>query len=217
MPSKYGSISKAFVISDDSINKIKTLTNQSTQTIESVDPEDDILYVNNVPENSNVNVYVLGYDNDQKLTTLNTTVKRNIKNFLKGYRILTDRVNILDAFRVSIGVNYTVVVYSGFNVYDVIARCSDSLVKYFNVDNWEINQPIIKDDVLLQIAKVQGVQSVVKLEFVNKCQQINGRDYAPYIYDLVLNTSDGIIYPSADPCIFEIRYPQDDITGTGVQ
>jgi len=217
MPSKYGAVAKAFAIKDDAINNIRSQTEVSEQTLSTLDPEDDVLYVDNRPENTNVNLYVLGYDNDQRLTILNNTVKSNIKKFLKGYKILTDRVNILDAFRVSIGINYSVVVYKGYNVHDVLAQCSDSLVQYFNIDNWEINQPIIIDDVLLQIARVDGVQSVTSLDFVNKYQQKDGRDYASHTYDLQFNTTDRIIYPSADPCIFELRYPQNDIVGTGRQ
>ena len=217
MPSKYGAVAKAFVIRDDAINNIKSQTDAATRAKESVDPEDDVLYVDNNPENTNVNLYVLGYNNDNRLSVLNNTVKSNIKKFLKGYKILTDRVNILDAFRVSIGINYSIVVYKGFTVQDVLARCSDSLAQYFDTDNWEINQPIIIDDVLLQIAKVDGVQSVTKLNFVNKYQQKDGSDYASHTYDLEFNTTDKIIYPSADPCIFELRYPQNDIVGTGRQ
>ena len=217
MPSKYGAVAKAFVIRDDAINNIKSQTDAATRAKESVDPEDDVLYVDNNPENTNVNLYVMGYNNDRRLSVLNNTVKSNIKKFLKGYKILTDRVNILDAFRVSFGINYSIVVYKGFTVQDVLARCSDSLAQYFDTDNWDINQPIIIDDVLLQIAKVDGVQSVTKLNFVNKYQQRDGSDYASHTYDFEFNTTDRIIYPSADPCIFELRYPQNDIVGTGRQ
>ena len=52
---------------------------------------------------------------------------------------------------------------------------------------------------------------------VNKCQQNEGSDYAPYQYKLEDNTQSNIILPSADPCLFELRYPQKDIVGTAVQ
>ena len=104
-----------------------------------------------------------------------------------------------------------------YNKEETILRCIDKVKDFFNVDNWQINQPIIKDDLLVQIAKVDGVQAVPRLQIVNKYQQQDGSDYAAYSYNLNSNTTDGIIYPSADPCIFELRYPQTDIVGTATQ
>ena len=52
---------------------------------------------------------------------------------------------------------------------------------------------------------------------MNKYQQKDGSDYASYSYDLDANTKNGVIHPSADPCIFELRYPQTDIMGDAVQ
>ena len=134
----------------------------------SVDPEDDVNYVDNSPINTNINLYVMGLDSNNRLSTINSPVKSNIKQFLKGYRMMTDRINIVDAFRVSIGVEYSIVVYKGFTVADTLVRCSDTIRKYFNIDNWQINQPIIKDDLLVKIANVDGVQSVTSLTILNK-------------------------------------------------
>ena len=217
MPPKYGTVHKAFVIKDDAINSIVKYTKEAQEGIESIDPEDDVNYVDNSPVNTNINLYVLGLDSNNRLTTINNSVKANIKQFLKGYRILTERINIVDAFRVSIGVTYSIVVYKGATTADVLVRCSDTIRKYFNIDDWQINQPIIKDDLLVKIANVEGVQSVTNLTFVNKYQQKDGSDYATYSYNLEANTKDRVIYPSADPCIFELRYPQTDILGNAVQ
>jgi|3_EtaG_2_1085321.scaffolds.fasta_scaffold06275_6 hypothetical protein len=218
MPEKYGAVAKSFVMKDDAI----TATLNLEQYVEiphwrTLDPEDDIQFVHNRPLNTNINLYVLGLDSNKRLTTLNGTIKSNIKQFLKGYRMITDRINILDAFRVSIGVHYTIVVYKGHMTADVLVRCHDTIRKYFNIDRWQINQPLLKDDLLVEIAKVDGVQSIPELSFSNKYQQRDGSDYATYTYDLVANERDRVIYPSVDPCIFEIRYPQTDIVGTAVQ
>ena len=70
---------------------------------------------------------------------------------------------------------------------------------------------------MVEIAKVEGVQAVPSLTFNNKYQQRDGSDYATYTYNLEGNTKDRIVYPSADPCIFELRYPQTDIVGTAQQ
>jgi hypothetical protein len=217
MPSKYGAIAKAFAMRDSAISDIDKVNNSQGAT-SGID--DDVVYVDDDPVNNNINLYMLGYDSDRRLISLNNDVKLNVKKFLKGYRMMTDRINILDAFRVSIGVNYTIVAYKGFNSYEVLARCSDAVAQYFNIDNWNINQPILIDDLLLTIARIEGVQSVTTIDIVNKYQQRDGRDYAPYRYDVSAeggNRSNNIVYPSVDPCIFELRYPQNDIVGTALQ
>ena len=40
-----------------------------------------------------------------------------------------------------------------------------------------------------------------------------GGNYSQYSYDITSATKQGIIYPSLDPCIFEVRYPDTDIYG----
>ena len=217
MPSKYGAVAKAFAMRDSAISDIDKFNNTEGVT-SGID--DDIIYVDNDFANNNINLYMLGYDSDRRLISLNNDVKLNVKKFLRGYRMMTDRINILDAFRVSIGVNYTIVAYRGFNSYEVLARCSDAVAQYFNIDNWNINQPILIDDLLLTIARIEGVQSVTSIDVVNKYQQRDGRDYAPYTYDVSAtggNRSNNIVYPSVDPCIFELRYPENDIVGTALQ
>ena len=217
MPAKYGTVAKAFVMKDDAITQIQQFNQQEVENWRTLDPEDDIELVVNKPLNTNINLYILGLDSNKRLTTLNNTIKNNIKQFLKGYRLMTDRINILDAFRVSIGVDYSIVVYKGFMTADVLVRCHERIRKYFDVDRWQINQPIILDELMVEIAKVEGVQAVPSLTFNNKYQQRDGSDYAPYTYNLEGNTKDRIVYPSADPCIFELRYPQTDIVGTAQQ
>jgi hypothetical protein len=45
----------------------------------------------------------------------------------------------------------------------------------------------------------------------NEWQTENG--YNGHVYDLQSATKDGIIYPSLDPCIFELKFPNIDIQG----
>ena len=59
------------------------------------------------------------------------------------------------------------------------------------------------------IDQVQGVQTVKTVEIVN----LQGGKYSKYAYDVKAATKDNIVYPSYDPCIFEVRYPETDIVG----
>lgn len=209
MPSKYGSVAKAFVAQDAQINSIIDVTS-------GVSISDGTFVTNNVGKNV-VNLYVLGYDSNKKLKVLNRQVKDNLKIYLDQYRILTDEIRILDAFVVNIGVEFKIVVFKSYNMNEVLARCMDAVKHFFDIDRWQINQPIILADLYNEIATVDGVQSVTEVKVVNKYKHRDGGDYNDYIYDIDAATSNGVIYPSLDPCIFEIKYPDNDIIGTAEQ
>jgi hypothetical protein len=126
--------------------------------------------------------------------------------------MVTDAINIKDAFYINIGVNFDITIVGGFNNQLVLQDCANALKNYFNTDNWQINQPIILSEIMITLLQTKGVQSVVKLEIINK-QDITGITYSTLGYDISGATRNGNIYPSADPSIFEVRYPDTDIQG----
>jgi len=211
MPAKYGSVTKVFAISDTLQSRI-----QAEGTPEQID-ENIRQFVENNPKPNAINLYVLGYNQNKKISTVNDLVKKNLQQYLSQYRMLTDQVNILDAFTVNIGVNFDITVFKNFNMADTIALCLGAINDYFDIDKWNINQPIRLGDIQLLLQAQDGVQSVNRLEIVNKYFFKDGRDYQPYRYDIAEAIVDGVIYPSLDPCIFEIRYPEDDIIGSARQ
>jgi len=203
LPSKYGRISKAFAIRDEQINQIQAL--------------DNTRYVNNPVKPNVINLYTLGYDSNGKLTTLNTVVKENLARYLEQFRLLTDDVNILDAFIINIGVKFDITVFRNYNLNDVLSRSIGAVQEFFNTSKWDIGQPIILADLMYTIGSVEGVQNVKKVEVFNKYQFKDGPDYQNYRYSIEEATVDGIIYPSLDPSVFELKYPQTDIIGTATQ
>lgn len=192
MPSKFGSIAKAYIVPDDQIAQ-----QQQVQTT--------------VQNPLAMNLYVLGYNQSKQLTQLNQAVKENLKNYLDYYRILTDAVNIKDAFVINISLSFEITVLPNYNSNDVILRAIQELKDYFNIDRWSINQPIIKSEIINLIGRVSGVQNVVKVIMDNQFDSDLG--YSGNMYDLQGATRNGIIYPSLDPSIFEVKFPDSDIRG----
>jgi hypothetical protein len=213
LPSKFGSVAKAFIVRDEQINNI--LTENEDDLVVNLDdnPYNDRNFVVDPVAPNSINIYVLGYNANRKLTTLNSLVKQNLAKYLEQFRILTDEVNIVDAFVVNIAVDFDIVVYRNFNMNDVLARCIDAVKDFFDIDKWQINQPIILNDLRLTIGSVDGVQTVTNVNVKNKYRFKHGRDYQEYRYPIEEATVDDIIYPSLDPCIFELRYPETDIVG----
>ena len=123
--------------------------------------------------------------------------------------MVTDAISIKDAFYINIGLNFDISVLTGYNAQTVLTGCITKLKDFFEISKWNINQPIVKSMVENTILSVPGVQTVRKLEFINKA----GANYSPYAYDLNSATLNGVIYPSIDPSVFEVRYPDSDISG----
>ena len=192
MPSKFGSVSKAYIVPDDQIIQSDLLETRIQNPLA-------------------LNLYTLGFDNNKKLVPLNLAIKTNLKNYLDYYRILTDAVNIKDAFIINIGMEFEISVLSNFNSNQVLLTCIEAVQTYFDIDKWQINQPIIKSDLLNVIGNVSGVQSVLGIKFIN-LHDIE-QNYSSNIYDLDGATKNEVVYPSLDPSIFEVKFPKKDIKG----
>tara|TARA_R110000823_G_scaffold242634_3_gene367089 strand:+ start:881 stop:2752 length:1872 start_codon:yes stop_codon:yes gene_type:complete len=158
-----------------------------------------------------LDLYVLSYDINTNLRTASATLKTNLKTYLSEYRMINDAINIKDAFIINIGIVFDIVVRPNFNNNEVITRCIADLTTYFNIKNWQINQPIILKDLYLILDKVEGVQTVKNLSIDNLAGTALG--YSEYAYDVVGATLNDVVYPSIDPMVFEVKFPNTDIKG----
>lgn len=158
-----------------------------------------------------LDLYVLSYDVNKKLRTASSTLKRNLMTYLSEYRMINDSIKIKDAFVINIGVEFDIIVLPNYNNNEVLTKCISSLVEYFDIDKWQINEPIILKDLSILLDKVEGVQTVKNVTISNKTGEILG--YSAYAYDIEGATSNGIVYPSLDPMIFELKNPNTDIKG----
>jgi len=192
MPAKFGSVAKAYIVPDDQISQ-------------------EAYEQNRIANPLAMNMYVLGFNQSKQLVALNDAIKENLKTYLGYYRILTDAVNIKDAFVINIGVQFEISVLSNYNSNEVLLNCINNLKDYFNVDRWQINQPIIKSEVLNLLGNVKGVQNVINVTFNNLYE--TSSNYSGNAYDLAAATKNGVIYPSLDPSIFEVKFPNQDIKG----
>jgi hypothetical protein len=237
MPSKYGGIAKAYATADGTLDNNSPSSilaspkalQEFTDLVMSFVRKPDNLEptaasvtadvqkfltgkVGNPTEKNNpfaINLYLLGYDINGNLTGLNRGVKENLKLYLNEYRMLTDGININDGFIINIGVDFEVKCYENYNKSDILANCINDLKEYFSIDKWTFNQTINLSEVELLLANVEGVISVPFLEINNKCSG----NYSSNSYNIKAATRDKIIYPSLDPSVFELKFPDIDIKG----
>ena len=188
LPSSFGSIAKAFATKDGLVNNDSSVLGNNPLAI---------------------GMYILAYDINKKLTTASSSLKSNLKTYLAEFMPVTDAVDIKDAFVVNIRVKYDIVTLPTYAARDILLQCNNLLIEYFRIEKWSINQPINLSTLYTELDQVKGVQTVKSVRVEN----ISGGRYSQYAYDVEGATKDNIVYPSFDPCIFEVKYPQEDIEG----
>ena len=160
---------------------------------------------------SSLCLYILSQDQNGKLKTGSSTLKSNLKTYLNQYRMIGDTVSIKDAFIINIDCNFEIITLPNYNNNEILTNCINSLQNYFDINNWQVNQPIIYRNLFSLLDNIEGVQTVKKVIISNKRGTSSG--YSQYAYDIDGATQNGVIYPSLDPSIFELKYPNQDIRG----
>ena len=156
-------------------------------------------------------MYVLAFNSNKQLTNANIVTKENLRNYLSKFRILTDAVNIKNGFVINIGVDFSIVTLPNYQGPDVLIKCITRLKEIFDIDKWQFNEPIMLGNIATELDKIEGVQTVIDLDIHCKFDKASG--YSGNFYDIRTATKNKIIYPSQDPAIFEVKYPDDDIRG----
>jgi hypothetical protein len=159
---------------------------------------------------SNVGLYVLSFDSNNKLIGTSVKLRENIKEYLNQFNpnVL---VKLKNAFILNIGCEFDIITKPNSNNNEVLARSITSLIDYFNIDNWDINKPIVLREIYNILDNIKGVQTVQDVRITNKVGEDKG--YSNYDYDLKGANFSNIIYPPKDPTIFELKYPNTDIKG----
>ena len=134
---------------------------------------------------------------------------KNIKTYLNQYRMIGDSISITDAFSINFGIEFEIITLPNYNNNKVLERCILELQRYFNIDTWQISQPIIINPLFVLLDEVEGVQTVKKIQFKNLAGVSKG--YTQYAYDMVGATQNGTIFPSLDPSIFEKFFRKAEI------
>jgi len=198
LPSRYGSVAKAYIVADTQINT--TDRDYPAETI-----------ANPLA----LNLYTLGYDADGNFTELNQALKENLRTYLSQYRMLTDAINIKSAYIINIALKFEVVPRPNFNSNEVVLRCIGRLKELFSNDRMQINGAINISEIVSDLDRLEGVQSVPTFEIFNRTSTTDG--YSGNEYDIPSATKYNILYPSLDPSIFEVKFPNKDIEGRAIR
>ena len=191
LPSKFGSIAKAYVTQDQLVS-----SNSYTDNIIDSNP-------------LSLSMYVLAYNNSKHVVNATNNLKKNLQNYLSQYKMITDAINIKDAFVINIEVSYEIILRPNYSGRDVLLQCTNEIKDFFEISKWSINQPINLSLIYTLLDRVKGVQTVEDIKITNK----QGGLYSRFAYDVEGATKRNVVYPSKDPMIFELKYPNNDIKG----
>jgi len=169
--------------------------------------------INPLNKNS-VELVVLSRDNNGYVCVAPSDLKTNLKRYLSRFRMLTQGIDILDGKSINLSFNFGVLVDESFSSTEVLSNCLIVLKEYFDIRKWQMGQPIILDDIVKILDKVEGVISVFQKDFINRVGTFDGREYSSSVFNVEQNIEDGIIYTDSNS-IFEIKYPNIDIRRSG--
>lgn len=162
--------------------------------------------VNNCDPNGGVQIYILAKNSLGQVVTAPDSLKNNLKTYLKKFARMGQGIDILDGNIINIGVEYSIVVAGGYNKSEVKFNTLLKVKDYFDINKWQLNQPIIIDEIMCLIKDTEGVVSIPEFKIINKNNIMEGTQYSSFSYDIKGNTRNKIIFGIPNG-IFEVKYP----------
>jgi hypothetical protein len=168
-------------------------------------------------QNNTVNLYILTKTELNGLKNFqlpNSILLSNLQGYFKAYRAYNDVINLKQANIIDIGVEYSIRVDSHYsNANEVAANTLYALKEYFDIKNWDIEQPIYLSRVSNVITNIRGVLAVYNLKIVLKNNGDGGRTYNISDFDVNKNIKQGTLICPPNS-VFQVRYPLFDIVNS---
>lgn len=173
-----------------------------------------------------VQLYALSKDANGKIaTTSSNLIKNNIANYLAKYRSINDYVEINDAKVINLSFEIDLFIDKSFNSNEVKVSSLEQMKDYFNIDKWDMGQPVYISQLIDILREVPGVINVSDVRVYNMdggnysstlISQANGptlqlaSSVANAARKTLINLIDNTVY-STPLSMFEVKYPDSDI------
>ncbi len=170
------------------------------------------------------NLYVLCVDENEKLTFASDVLKKNLSNYLNEFRLIGDSFNILDSKIFNIQTEIKIRIKEGSDPNLISNNVKARLQNFFITKKFEINQPIILDEIYNIVINTNGVYSIAnnKLNFIKQIKGIvpvsiidqskypNGLIYSNETINIQQQIYKDVLYPTKGG-IFELKFLDTDI------
>jgi len=160
-------------------------------------------------------LYIVCLDSNNNLELASDALKDNLRVFLNGYRMISDAIDIVDVPIINFKITYEVTVDISMNKKTVLQQINTKLRTFFDVANFNIDQPIVMADVQNLIYNTIGVTSVNLIKLENVSGLVDGRQYSDVFHDVPAYTRKGVSLPP-NGGMFELKYPDNDILGKAI-
>jgi hypothetical protein len=160
-------------------------------------------------------LFIISRDSEARLVVSPDTLKLNLRRYLNDYRMISDAIDVLDAQVINLKLNFEIVTDPTANKKLILQQILTKLKKYFDVKNFQIDQPIVINDINNIIYNNLGVISINSIRFENMTGLNSNRTYSDVHFDIKSNTIKNLIIPPAGG-IFEVRFPDVDLIGRAI-
>lgn len=184
--------------------------------------------ISGIEENNKVMLYLLGIDNDGKLSTLMPTMLLdNIINYLSMYRSINDFVEMKSGRIINLSIEADLFIDKTYDSSDVMREVINTIKDYMDINKHQLGEDIYISDLEKEVTKVDGVINITDLRIYNEVGgeysptataqgtiDVDGEDVTRKQIDLV--SSMYVLDSEADE-MFEIKFPDKDIRIQAIQ
>jgi len=158
-------------------------------------------------------LFIVGKDIGGNLIICPDSLKKNIRNYINEFRLISDSINVLDTTVINYSISFSIVCKPDANKNAVIANVIDRIKNTSDLKFFQIDQPILRSDIINAVINTEGVLSMISLEFNNLRGNISGNAYSDFEFDMSKNSYKGLIV-GPPGSIFELKFPEINIVGT---
>lgn len=165
------------------------------------------------PNNPNAaRLFIISRNANQQLAISPDSLKKNLALYLNQFRLISDALDILDAQVINLKLEFTIVADPAYNKNLVLQNVLARLKQYFGIKNFEIDQPIVIDDIKNIIYNNIGVIAIQSVKIKNICNTVGDRVYSDVQFDVSSNTTKNIII-GPPGSLFELKFKDYDLQG----
>lgn len=112
-------------------------------------------------KNANVvEFYILALGDENSLAAPSVGLKQAVETYCNNLNVITDNVVVLDGSILYVDLDMTVVVDKNYDSTVVQVDVNEALNNYFDIDNWQMGEPLFISDIIDTVNSVDGVKYV---------------------------------------------------------
>ena len=162
--------------------------------------------------NLGVELFLVTRNSVGQLSTPNGVIKNNIEKYIRQFKSFSDSIKFTNGRIINIAVEFTIVPTPNANFAEALMDSILLLQRQFDTARTNFNDTIVISEIISLIQAQKSVLSVPDFKIVNRIGILEGRNYSSASYNILANTSSGILgFGQQD--VWEIKYPNYDIVG----